>query len=69
MNTLVEQMIQSYFPALEKAVRAYGLNVMINDKEKASDSNIQSAFLKANTKEHLLMFYSADNEFSGVSNN
>ena len=60
--------IRSYFPALEKAVRAYGLNVMIGDKEKASDSNIQSAFMKANTKEHLLMFYSADKEFSGVSN-
>jgi predicted nucleotidyltransferase component of viral defense system len=61
--------IQSYFPALEKSVRAYGLNVMIDDKEKVYDSNIQSAFLKANTKEHLLMFYSADKEFSGVSNN
>ena len=61
--------IQSYFPALEKAVRAYGLNVIIDDKEKASDSNIQSAFLKANTKEHLLMFYTADKEFSGVSDN
>lgn len=60
--------IQSYFPALEKAVRAYGLNVMIDDKQKSSDSNIQSAFLKANTKEHLLMFYSADKEFTGVSN-
>ncbi len=61
--------IQSYFPALEKAVRAYGLNVMIDEKGKVSDSNIQSAFLKANTKEHLLMFYSADKEFSGVSSN
>jgi len=61
--------IQSYFPALEKAVRAYGLNVMIGDKEKSFDSNIQSAFLRANTKEHLLMFYSADKDFSGVSNN
>jgi len=61
--------IQSYFPALEKAVRAYGLNVMIDDKEKVFDSNIQSAFLKANTKEHLLMFYTADKEFSGVSKN
>ena len=43
--------------------------MVIDDKEKASNSNIQSAFLKANTKEHLLMFYSADKEFSGVSNN
>ena len=61
--------IQSYFPALEKAVRAYGLNVMIDDKEKGFDSNIQSAFLKAKIKEHLLMFYSLDKEFSSVSNN
>lgn len=61
--------IQSYLPILEKAVGAYGLNVKIDDKEKVSDSNIQSAFLKANTKEHLMMFYSADKEFSGVSNN
>ena len=61
--------IQSYFPALEKGVRAYGLNVKIDEKEKVSDSNIQSAFHKVNIKEHLLMFYSADKEFSGVSNN
>ncbi|PKM84420.1 MAG: hypothetical protein CVU86_07345 [Firmicutes bacterium HGW-Firmicutes-11] len=61
--------MQSYFPALEKQVRAYGLNVRVDEKAKAIDSNVQSAFLKANTKELLLMFYSADNEFSGVSNN
>ncbi len=61
--------IHSYFPALEKGVRAYGLNVKIDEREKVIDSKIQSAFLKANTKEHLLMFYSADKEFSGVSNN
>ena len=61
--------IQSYLPVLEKAVGAYGLNVKIDDKEKVSDSNIQSAFLKANTKEHLMLFYSADKEFSSVSNN
>ena len=61
--------IQSYFPTLERAVKAYGLNVMIDHKEKASDSTIQSAFLKANTKEHLLMFYPMNREFSGVANN
>lgn len=55
--------IHSYFPALEKGVRAYGLNVKIDEREKVIDSKIQSAFLKANTKEHLLMFYSADKEF------
>ena len=61
--------IRSYFPALEKEVRAYGLNVKIDEKEKNLDSNVQSAFLKANTKEHLLKFYSAEKEFSSVSKN
>ena len=59
--------LHSFFPTLEKTVQAYGLNVVIDDKEKSPVSNIQSAFLKANTKEHLLKFYSADTEFSGVS--
>lgn len=59
--------IQAFFPALEKAVQAYGLNVVIDDKEKTSATNIQSAFLKGNTKEHLLKFYSADTMFSEVS--
>lgn len=61
--------IRSYFPVLEKSVGAYGLNVKINNKEKDVDSTIQSAFLKANTKEHLLMFYPADKELAGVSGN
>lgn len=61
--------IQSYFPALEKAVRAYGLNVVIEGKGKAPDAAIQSAFLKAHTKEHLLMFFPAGKAFSEVSGN
>ncbi|NCB42610.1 MAG: nucleotidyl transferase AbiEii/AbiGii toxin family protein [Clostridia bacterium] len=61
--------IQTYFPALERAVKAYGMNVTIENKNKVSDSNIQSAFLKAGTKEHLLMFYPMNREFSGVANN
>lgn len=46
-----------YIPILEKEVRAYGLNFKIEAKDKSVDSNIQSAFLKGNTKEHMLMFY------------
>ena len=61
--------IRSYFPVLEKSVGAYGLNIVIDSKEKAIDSTIQSAFLKANTKEHLMMFYPADKELAGVSGN
>ena len=53
-----------YFPALEKEVRAFGLHVTIQEKEKTKESNIRSAFLKGNTKEHLLLFY-ADGDLAG----
>ena len=55
----------SYFPMLEKEVKAFGLNVEIQEKEKTKDSNIRSAFLKGNTKEHLLLFY-ADERLVGT---
>ncbi|MFZ3131852.1 MAG: nucleotidyl transferase AbiEii/AbiGii toxin family protein [Desulfosporosinus sp.] len=47
----------SFFPMLEKEVAAYGLKLSISEKEKTSESNIKSAFLKGNTKEHILLFY------------
>ena len=53
-----------YFPVLEKEVRAFGLHVTIEEKEKSKESNIRSAFLKGNTKEHLLLFY-ADTDLAG----
>jgi predicted nucleotidyltransferase component of viral defense system len=57
-----------YFPTLEKEVKAYGLNIKITEKGKTKETNIQSAFLKGNTKEHLLLFF-ADNDMSGVAVN
>lgn len=55
----------SYFPVLKKEVKAFGLNVEIQEKEKTKDSNIRSAFLKGNTKEYLLLFY-ADERLVGT---
>jgi predicted nucleotidyltransferase component of viral defense system len=52
--------LKEYFPVLEKEVKAYGLNVTISEKKKTKDSQILSAFLKGNTKEHMLVFYSDD---------
>ena len=46
-----------YLPMLEKEIRSYGLNFKMESKEKSVDSDIKSAFLKGNTKEHMLMFY------------
>ncbi len=49
-----------FFPILKKEISSYGLNVEITEKEKTKDSDIRSAFLKGNTREHLMRFYSAD---------
>jgi len=49
--------LAAYLPTLEKEVRSYGLNFKIETKEKSVDSTVKSAFLKGNTKEHILMFY------------
>lgn len=61
--------LTEYFPILEKEVRAFGLNVIIDEKDKVNDTDIRSAFLKGNTKEHLMLFYSNDSEFLGVHKN
>lgn len=50
-----------YFPYIEKEVKAYGLNLSISEKIKTQESNITSAFLKGDTKEHILMFFPNEN--------
>lgn len=59
--------LEKYFPILEREVNALGLNVKIENKVKTFDSAIKSAFLKGNTKEHLLMFYSDSNLVKGIN--
>ena len=49
-----------YLPSLEKEIRSYGLNFKAEEREKSVDSAVQSAFLKGNTKEHILLFYADD---------
>ena len=61
--------LASYFPVLEKEVKAFGLNVAIVEKEKTRESHIRSAFLKGNTKEHLLLFYDDAQTAGSVARN
>ena len=61
--------LTSYFPVLEKEVKAFGLNVTIMEKEKTKESNIRSAFLKGNTREHLLLFYADEQTAGSVARN
>ena len=58
--------LSAYFPTLRKEVASYGLNVDISEKEKTKESAIQSAFLKGNTKELLLLFYASDPTAAGI---
>ena len=53
--------LSEYFPFIEKEVMAYGLDLNIITKEKTKDSNILSAFLKGDTKEHILLFFPNEN--------
>lgn len=61
--------LAAYFPVLEKEVKSFGLNVAISEKEKTKDSNIRSAFLKGNTREHLLLFYADAKATGSVAQN
>ena len=61
--------LSSFFPTLQKEAASYGLNVEITEKPKTKASAVRSAFLKGNTKEHLLQFYAADPAFATVAGN
>ena len=60
--------LPQYLPALERELAAYGFNFKVEDRAKAIDSDIRSAFLKGNTREHMLVFYADERlarSFSG----
>ena len=67
-TTDLEFDIKKYFPVLEKEIKSFGLNVDISEKIKSKESDIRSAFIKGNTKEHLLLFY-PDKTIENVANN
>lgn len=49
--------LKKYFSVLESELHSVGLNFKVEEKVKTADSNIRSAFLKGNTKEHILSVY------------
>ena len=52
--------LKTYFTYIKKEANSYGLNLTISEKEKTTESNITSAFLKGDTKEHILLFFPND---------
>lgn len=57
--------LTKYFPYIENETKSLGLDFSVQEKIKSIDSNIKSAFLKGNTKEHIMSFYenSEDSKF------
>ena len=52
--------LSKYFTYVSNELKAYGINLEINIKQKNIDSNITSAFLKGNTLEHILKFFPSE---------
>ena len=61
--------LSDYIATLRREAAAYGLNVEIAEKEKTKDSAIQSAFVKGNTREHMLLFYENPAAAGGITGN
>lgn len=58
-----------YMPLVEKEILSFGIKADISEKEKTAESHIKSAFLKANTKEHLLLLYPEDEDIKKIVDN
>ena len=52
--------LSSYFPYIERELKAYGLNLEVSTKEKINESNITSAVVRGDTLEHILKFFPND---------
>ena len=52
--------LDAYLPVLEKELASYGFRFQAEARKKTVDSDIQSAFVKGNTREHILICYADD---------
>ena len=53
--------LDDFLPILEKELNSYGFHFHTETKVKSVDSDIQSAFVKGNTREHILICYADEN--------
>lgn len=61
--------INKYFKPISDVVKSLGLNFEVSKKAKANDSNIDSAFIKGNTRETLITIYPDSADSSRIINN
>jgi len=58
--------LERYLPYVEKELSSWGFSVTVEAKEKSTESVIESAFLKADTREQLLVIQAEEEVASGV---
>lgn len=51
--------LKNYFSSVSEILQSFGFEITIYEVKKSADKNIESAFLKANTKMHLLKIKTA----------
>lgn len=61
--------INKYFKPISEIVKSLGLNFEVSRKDKAIDSNIDSAFIKGNTRETFITIYSNSSDSSQIIHN
>ncbi len=59
--------LNKYFTYIEDETKSLGLHFSVVIKDKTIDSTIQSAFLKGNTKEHILTFYEVSDDINSIA--
>jgi hypothetical protein len=58
--------LERYLPYVEKELSSWGFSATVETKEKTAESAIESAFLKANTREQLLIIEAEEEVAAGV---
>lgn len=61
--------LDKYLKEISEIVKSLGLDFEVSKKEKTSKSNIDSAFIKGNTKEILLYIYPNSDDFKNINHN
>ncbi|MFH5882397.1 nucleotidyl transferase AbiEii/AbiGii toxin family protein [Liberiplasma polymorphum] len=61
--------INKYFRPISDTVKSLGLNFEVSKKDKANDSNIDTAFIKGNTRETLITIYPDSADSNRIINN
>ena len=58
--------LERYLPYVEQELSSWGFSVTVKTKEKTAESAVESAFLKANTREQLLVIEAGEEVVSSV---